>query len=188
MGGQSPGRIWIVATHNPDNGANKPAAGTAVDSEQYLPALHGFLVRRLQNADDAQDLAQETYLRFYQLASADTVLRPGAYLFRIAVNLIYEFRLKRGRDCVTFDSEMAESLAEGADGPFGGDPGEAVALEQQIDLIVGQIPRTYRKAFIMHKRGGLSCQEVAEALNLTRRSVEIYLARAIAYARNARWK
>jgi RNA polymerase sigma-70 factor (ECF subfamily) len=83
---------------------------------------------------------------------------------------------------------MAESLADNSEELSSADPGEQLALAQQIDRIVAQIPLTYRKAFIMHKRDGLSCQEIADALQLTKRSVEIYLARAIAYARNARWK
>lgn len=178
----------MAVRNNTVNEGFEAAGLNGADSEQYRAALHGYLLRRLHNAEDARDLAQETYLRFYQLSDTDAVRRPSAYLFRIAVNLVYEFRLKRGRDCVTYDSQIAEALADSAPELSSADPVDQLAVTEQIDRIVSRIPRTYRKAFIMHKRDGLSCQEIATALQLTRRSVEIYLARAIAFARNARWK
>jgi len=177
-----------VTAHNGDEeDTQESVALSGSDLEQYRPALHRFLTHRLRNAEDARDLAQETYLRFYQLANADAVRRPVGYLFRIAVNLVYEFQLKRRHDRVTYDSDGMETLAERVPGPVNADPSQQHMIQDQVNHILKQIPPTYRKVFIMHKRDGLSCQEIGQALNLTQRSVEIYLARAIAYARGARW-
>jgi RNA polymerase sigma factor (sigma-70 family) len=177
-----------VASHQADDeDALESVAFSGTDSEQYRPALHRFLTRRLQNAEDARDLAQETYLRFYQLPDMDAVRRPSGYLFRIAVNLVYEFRLKRSRERVAYDSDVAESLAENAPAPAATDPAQRLATRDELTRILAQIPATYRRVFILHKRDGYSCQEIAAALNLAPRSVEVYLARAIAFARNARW-
>src|SRR5687767_3031982 len=102
-----------MTAHNADeDDTPESVAFSGTDSEQYRPALHRFLTRRLQNAEDARDLAQEAYLRFYQLADTDAVRRPSGYLFRIAVNLVYEFRLKRRQSCVTHDSDALEKLAD----------------------------------------------------------------------------
>jgi len=176
-----------VTARNGDEEDALESAFSGTDSEQYRPALHRFLTHRLRNAEDARDLAQETYLRFYQLTDADAVRRPSGYLFRIAVNLVYEFQLKRKQDCVSFDSDAVETLADTVATPSSTDPSQQLMAANQVDHILRQIPATYRKVFIMHKRDGLSCQEIAQALNLTKRSVEVYLARAIAFARTARW-
>jgi len=178
--------VIIVSSHN-ENAFESVAAGHA-DSEQYRPALHRFLVSRLRNAEDARDLAQETYLRFYQRTCAGAIRRPGGYLFRIAANLIYEFRLRNHRDCVTYDSEMVDTLSERTVDPSGTDPIDQLALTQELMNIVASIPPTYRKVLVMHMRDGHSCLDIANALGLTQPSVRVYLARAIAYARNARWK
>jgi RNA polymerase sigma factor (sigma-70 family) len=177
----------VTSRDEDEEDALESVAFSGRDSEQYRPALHRFLTHRLRNAEDAHDLAQETYLRFYQVTDADAVRRPSGYLFRIAVNLVYEFQLKRNQDCVIFDSDAVETLADTLAAPPSTDPSQQLMAADQVDHILGQIPATYRKVFIMHKRDGLSCQEIAQALNLTKRSVEVYLARAIAFARNARW-
>jgi len=97
-------------------------------------------VRRLQNTADAQDLAQETYLRFYQLTNADAVVSQRV-LFRIAVNLVYEFRLRRARDRVTYDSEMVAALAEQTADPSNQDPSERLAVAEQVNRILASIHR-----------------------------------------------
>ncbi len=160
---------------------------TGSDTAQYRPALHRFLVRRLRNSQDAQDLAQETYLRFYQLGEGHAVRRPSGYLYRIAVNLVYEFRLRQSRDRVTYDSGLVESLGEQTADPTLADPGDRLATMEQVSRILASIPPAYRSVLIMHRRDGLSVREIAQQLNLSGRTVETYLARAIAHARNSRW-
>ena len=90
------------------------------DAQQYRSDLHRYLMRRLRSSEDARDLAQEAYLRYLQLPDHGAVRKPSGYLFRIAVNLIYEWRLRRDRSAVTYNSELADkcssSLADGAAG------------------------------------------------------------------------
>jgi RNA polymerase sigma factor (sigma-70 family) len=172
-------------SENEDSLESAPLGGH--DSAQYRPALHRFLVNRLQNAQDAQDLAQEAYLRFYQLGDSHKIERPSSYLYRIAVNLVYEFRLRQRRDRVTYDSEMIAALGERTADPTSADPGDRLAEAEQVNRLLSSIPVAYRKVLIMHRRDGLSTQDIAKTLNLSRRTVEAYLAKAIAFARNARW-
>ncbi len=155
-------------------------------SEHYWPVLHRFLLSRLRNTEDASDLAQETFLRYYSIPNAEAVSRPDNYLFRIAVNLLYEFRLRRDRDLrfVTFSSKFSETSLDAA---LDDDPAQALTVQQQIDHVLAQIPLAYRQVLVLHKRDGLSCKEIAARLNLSVRSVEKYVARALAHARNASW-
>ena len=182
-----------MASHNDENGQKadqapaKPLTSWSDgDSEQYRPVLHRFLLSRLKNAEDAADLVQETFLRYYALPNSAAVARPDNYLFRIAVNLIYEFRLRRDRErhFVTFDSELSNSSMSTLTQT---DPGESLDTHQQIEHVLSQIPAAYRQVLVLHKRDGLSCKEIARQLNLSVRSVEKYIARALAYARHASW-
>src|SRR5262245_14418283 len=79
---------------------------------EYPAALHKYLLRRLRHRQDAQDLAQEAYLRFLQLPSAAAVRNSAAYLFRIAFNLITERQLRQDRSVVSCDSELLEQHAD----------------------------------------------------------------------------
>src|SRR5688572_25206357 len=90
-------------------------AATRVAFEQYRGQLHRFLVGRLRSTQDAQDLAQDVYLRFLQIAQQETVREPQALLYRLASNLVYEFRLRERRGHVTFDSEILDGVVQTTD-------------------------------------------------------------------------
>jgi RNA polymerase sigma-70 factor (ECF subfamily) len=176
-----------MSNHPNDEETQEAAGWTHTASEQYRPVLHRFLLSRLRNQEDASDLAQETFLRYYALPNAEAVSRPDNYLFRIAVNLLYEFRMRRDRDrkVVTFSSRLSDTSI---DTLVAADPGEAASIHQQIEHVLAQIPPAYRQVLVLQKRDGLSCSEIAAQLNLSVRSVEKYLARALAHARNASWE
>ncbi len=159
-------------------------AGSAC--EQYHAELHRFLMRRLQSAQHAQDLAQEAYLRLLRVERAELVRQPRAYLYRIAVNLISEFRLRAQREPIVFDSDaLAQAAEHVADTPA--DEGDRAADAQQIELLLEQLPPLYRAIFVLRKRDGLSYPEIAQQLDISVHTVKKYLARAVAKCRSARW-
>lgn len=161
--------------------------GKPADTQQaeYPAALHSYLMRQLHNRHDAQDLAQEAYLRYLQLPSTGVVRNPAAYLFRIAFNLITEWRLRRDRSVVSCDSELLEQQADAAAQTAG--PVEQLLSRERLEKVLEQIPLTYRRVLLMSKCDGLSNEEIAQALNVTADTVTRYLGRALAFARRARW-
>lgn len=161
-----------------------------VATDEYRAILHRFLMKHLHDAEDALDLAQETYVRYYQLPDIEVVLKPRSYLFRVAQNVVYEFRLRRRREqeVLTIDSSVFDVEAGKAVDPANVDPSDELSNTQFLNRVLMQVPPGYRKVLVLHKRDGLSCAQIAQQLGLTRRSVEIYLARAISYARAAVWK
>jgi RNA polymerase sigma factor (sigma-70 family) len=150
-------------------------------------ALVRFILSRLRSAEDARDLAQETYLRFLQVPDAAVIRQPLRYLYRIALNLVYEFSLRRDRSIVTFDSQVADEQAARMPPESGAEPGQELATAEQLDRILNQIPPHYRRVLVMHKRDGLSYAQIAAETGLSKQSVQKYLARAIAAARMAKW-
>ena len=154
---------------------------------QYGKALHRYLMRRLSNQQNAQDLAQEAYLRLVRMENTDLVRAPQAYLFRIASNLVYEFRMRERRDVVTFDSRMVESAAERVSDPAAMEPGERINMERQLESVLAQLPPLYAAILVMKKRDGLSLQEIASTLDISIHTVKKYLFRAVAQARAADW-
>jgi len=173
-----------VAKHILKRPGQRTGAGSAC--EQYHAELHRFLMRRLKGSHHAQDLAQEAYLRLLRVERAELVRQPRAYLYRIAANLISEFRLRARREPVVFDSDAVAQAAEYvADTPP--DTGDRSDDAQQIELILEQLPPLYRAIFVLRKRDGLSYQEIARQLDISVHTVKKYLARAVAKCRSARW-
>jgi RNA polymerase sigma-70 factor (ECF subfamily) len=155
--------------------------------EQYHTGLQRFLMRRLRSSQNAQDLAQETYLRLLRMDSHEFVRKPQAYLYRIAANLVYEFKLQERNDPVSFDSVAFEQAAESAAEPLSGDTSETIGHAQQLECILGQLPPLYRAVFVLRKRDGMSYSEIAKTLEISVHTVKKYLARAVALCRCARW-
>jgi RNA polymerase sigma-19 factor, ECF subfamily len=156
-------------------------------SPHYQAALHRYLIRCLRNTEDARDLAQEAYLRFLQLPPEREIDEPHAYLFRIAVNLVYELRRRREHRLISYDSELAEARANVAVDGGATDPSEELVAAEQLSRLLRQIPEGYRRVLILHKRDGLTYEEIANQLQISKQSVQKYLARAIAYGRRAKW-
>ncbi len=166
--------------------AQQPSADSPVPQDhEDRAALIQFLLRRLRSAEDARDLAQEAYLRFLQVPDATLIHHPLRYLYRIALNLVYEFRLRRDRSIVTFDSRIVEERAERMPSDAGAE--QELTTTEQLDRILKQIPPHYRRVLVMHKRDGLSYAEIAAETGLSKQSVQKYLARAMAAARLAKW-
>jgi RNA polymerase sigma factor (sigma-70 family) len=169
----------------PKSSAADPGKLSETQTAEYPAALHAYLVRQLRNRHDAQDLAQEAYLRYLQLPSAGVVRNPAAYLFRIAFNLMTEWRLRQDRSVVSCDSELMEQHT-GAAAPAT-EPVELLMSQERLEKVLEQIPLTYRRVLLMSKCDGLSHEEIAQSLQVSPDTVVRYLGRALAFARRARW-
>ncbi len=166
------------------------SAPTAFRLEQYAEELYRFLLRRLRRRQEAEDLLQAVYVRFLQTPHNELVRQPRAYLYRIATNLVSEFGLRSRRDPVIYDSEAAAHTAEHATAEQAGEDalGDRLALEQQLQRVVMQLPRTYRTVLLLRAVEGLSFEEIAARCAITEQSARKYLVRAMALCRTANWE
>lgn len=146
--------------------------------------LVSYLLNRLSDRQEAQDLAQEAYLRLLRIDRNEIILQPRAYLYRIATNLVYEFRMKNNRGALgqAISNEEVDELVA-ADNP------ELVADRQaamrKINNILEQQPKLYRAILLMRKRDGMSHSEIAKKLNVSVHTVHKYMTRAVAACRNS---
>jgi RNA polymerase sigma-19 factor, ECF subfamily len=155
---------------------------------QHRKALQEYLMRRLSSAQNAQDLAQEAYLRLLSVEDAELVRQPHAYLFRIASNLVYEYRLRERNDVVTFNSQAVDHFAEQPQHVSLEDLGDRLNVERQLETALAQLPPLYRAILVMRKRDGLSYSEIAQALGISIHTVKKYLLRAVTQCRDLQWE
>ena len=153
---------------------NRDREAFAVLVDRHLDGIHAFNFRLTRNADDAADLAQETFLRVWTKA---TTWKPGrvkfgTWLHRIAHNLCIDLhRRKRPTDDVDVDT------LDGA-GPT---PEQAPANERlhtALDEALGSLPERQRTALLLCHRQNMSNREAAEVLEVSVDALESLLARA----------
>ena len=167
-----------------DEGANADALAS-VEPERHRSRVLQYLLRRLP-PEDAQDLAQEVFLRFLRLGRAEAVRDPQAYLITIASHVLSEFHLRQQRGNVTYDSALIEEHAEEL-----GDTG-MLSVEDELDFTrniaaidsaCAELPHYQRLALILKLRDDLSKEDIAQRLGLTVETVRTYLCKALAYCR-----
>ena len=178
--------LAMADPHQQDETA-RASQGAEAPSE-YRAALYHFLLSHVKNAQDADDLAQEVYVRY--LSNPGGVRNPRSYIFTIAANLVAEFRGRKSRELrfIEVDSALCDERAMQTADTTRREPAEELGTAELLNRILMQIPPAYRKVLILHKRDRMTAAQIAAALGLSKRSVEIYVARALTYARNALWK
>ena len=150
----------------------------AVWADEWHDELVKFLVRRTATPADAQDLAQEVYLRLLRVDRSDLVRQPRSYLLRIAANLLHEWRLK-ARQAKPHDGEIDEIEA-------GENPEQAAVAASRAARIGKELNRLappVRLALVLQIRDGLTYEQIATEMNVTPRMVKRYLLTAYAALR-----
>lgn len=148
---------------------------------EHRGRLYQYLRRRLANEADAQELAQEAYLRLLRVSRNELVKDPQAYLYRVARNLVYE---QNGRTlpaaCWADDAEL-EALE---------DPSHDVEVEVEqarqallLEKAVAELPPRHQAIVLLFCREGLSQREIAERVGLSKSMVQKCLANGIAHCR-----
>jgi RNA polymerase sigma factor (sigma-70 family) len=142
-------------------------------------ALHSYLRRRLRRPHDADDLVQDTYEQLLLADQQKLVANPKAYVYGIAVHVLSHFRARETRDLARFEltSEPAEAEAPRSH-PTQDEQAERLALRQQLDTALAQLPETHRDVFLCIKHEGLSYVETAQRMNLKVKAIERYFSEA----------
>ncbi len=148
---------------------------------RYLDRIHGYLLRLTGVAADAEDLAQETFLRVWRKAGS---FEPGrvkvsTWLHTIAHNLAIDSFRRRRETLLEHLPEAADELADPAR-QFDGK--ETTAL---LEAALAELPENQRAAVLLCQVQGFSNAEAAEVLGVGLRALESLLARARRRLRSA---
>ena len=156
-----------------------PSAPAGFTYEKHGSYLRRYLMRRLHNAQDARDLAQEVWSRLLRIENPERVLEPVAYVRRAAANVLIEFRMRQAREPVTFDSETAESMAENPVHTSPDDLVERLSTQRELQRVLSRLPQTQRQILLMRLCDGLSYREIGQQMNLTAGTAERYFFHAM---------
>jgi len=156
-------------------------AGASAIAEVYRrerPRLLRFLAHRGAR-DDAEDLAQQTFVRVLGKASAPVarILSLEGYLFRVARNLSVDSAKAASRQ-----SRANHVALEETELPA---PDMIAALEardmlNRLELIMRRMKPRTREIFLAHRIDGYTYGEIAARTGLSIKGVEKHMTRAIA--------
>ena len=150
--------------------------------DEYGSALEGYLYKRTRNHAIACELAQETYLRMWQVKDIDEILEPKSYMFTIARNLANNSP-RRDQTWDSFgpdDPKPEDGPADSRDFP------EEIADEEILTKIrkaFDKLRPEQRAAWYLKHAHGLTYEEIAQRLGVSKDTVKKYLQQVISLCR-----
>ncbi len=149
--------------------------------EAYYEELRRFVRRRTGSAVLADDVVQETWIRA-KATKAEMPNNARAYLYRIAGNLAVDhLRRVSAQEKTVVDAGATEQVAC----PFPA-PDVALASRQELAILteaIETLPRKCRTVFLLYRGHGLTMREIAERLDISEKTVEKHIARAMVHCR-----
>ena len=137
--------------------------------------LQSWLRRRLGCADDAADLAQDTFVRLLKSRQASPLREPRAYLSSIARGLMIDQYRRRELERAYLESV---ALLPRQDVPC--EESRILILDalERIDRMLDALKPRVRQAFLLAQLEGLGHGEIAAELGISVSTVKRHLAKA----------
>ena len=146
-------------------------------------ALLAFFRRRIRTKADAQDLAQEVYLRMLRVSDQERIRDPVLYLYTVANNLLKEHAVLDRRQATGIAIEEVAAHEELETPP---------ALDGELDLaqrvarlrvVLQEVRPKWQAAVELYFTHGLSYREIATRLGVSPQMVKKYVAQALLHCR-----
>jgi RNA polymerase sigma-70 factor (ECF subfamily) len=171
-------RILVELLKKGDEAAFK----TIVDTWQNM--VFNTALGIVQNAEDAEDIAQEVFVQVLQsVSSFKGESKFSTWLYRITVtkSLDHERRKKRKKRFAFVRSIFGEQNEVLVNPPDFHHPGVILDNKEDASVLfqaIAELPESQRIAFTLNKVEGLSYQEVSDVMKTTVSSVESLMHRA----------
>ena len=137
----------------------------------YAHARHvrNFLFYKGANATEADDLAQEAFLRLWRDCAKVPVEKAKSYLFTVAGNLFLDEK-KHEQVVLRFQRQAPTEEASNEENPHF--DLETKELQDRLEKAIAQLPENQRIVFLMNRMDKMKYAEIAAYLDLSVKAVE----------------
>lgn len=147
---------------------------------QY-PVLCGYARKYVEDIDQAEEIVQEMFFNFWQKKDKVEInISLEAYLFRsvrnACLNYLKHLKIREEYRLATND-EIRKKEQEVHDHVV------ALELQERIENVIDQLPPERKKIFKMSRYEELKYKEIAEKLNLSVKTVEVQMSKALKFLR-----
>ncbi|MBO4591633.1 MAG: RNA polymerase sigma factor [Eubacterium sp.] len=133
-----------------------------MDIELQYEKLLRYCLMKTKNRELAEDIVQETYLRFWQSHSYKETGKELAYLYTMARNLcIDEFRKNKPQTLEEYEEIPADDKSEP----------EHYIMQMDIENALENLPEDLREIIMLRYTNDMSVMDIAKITNLSRFAV-----------------
>ena len=151
--------------------------------QQHRSEILRMLAYRVSCPEAAQDIFQETFIRYTGYREKNTVDNPRAFIFRIAANLATDYLRSRARQSYQ-QPEPDDFIATLEDPALSVE--EVAISQQEFELLLkalAELPPKCREVFIMLRLKEYSYAQVEQELGISSTMILKYLNRALTHCR-----
>lgn len=143
---------------------------------KYWKQVYNAAYKRLNNAGQAQDIAQDIFVQLWIRGTASLIENLPAYLFVAARNGVFKYMEKEGKYAALPDA------VNNLESPAGGPDAKMLHAEflKAFDALVAALPAQQAIIFKLRFNEGLSSQEIADRLQISPKTVRNQIGKALA--------
>ncbi|NLH60978.1 MAG: RNA polymerase sigma factor [Ignavibacteriales bacterium] len=140
------------------------------------PIVFSFILKYTSNRESAEDLTQETFIRFW--ASRDKLdynSSPKGYLFKIARNLSLNYLVREKKPLkIPNEDDYLILLSQNRE-----DELRRVFFHDDCQKAINMLPERCRATFLLSRYGGFNYYEIAEIMDVSLQTVKNQMNKAI---------
>ena len=144
-----------------------------MDIEQQYDKLLCYCYMKLRDRTLAEDVTQETFIRFFESKDYHSIGKEMAYLYTIARNLCIDYFRKQ-------KEELIEDLpAKIQEMPDSSDKVESIVDQLSIEQALDHLTDDEREAVVLRFSGELSVEDIAKSMDISRFAVRRRISSAL---------
>ncbi len=159
-----------------------PQKGCELLFRLYYKPMCTHAVRFVYSKEIAEDLVADVFYTFWNTQAYTSVNRSfRAFLFRSVRNRAYNYLANEFKKSDSLDAveQLETSPSNGPESMM-----RYNELYQKVDELVAALPPQCRNAFILNRFEGKRAKEIAQEMQLSVRTVEVHIAKALAILRD----
>lgn len=148
----------------------------------YCGQVYNFCRLYINSSEEVKEVAQEVFVKLWETRS---FLKEDenfqGYLFIITRNLIFNQK-KKALNEEYYKMSVLSAFDYANIDPYSiEEEMQAAELKKHLDRLIGELPPKQQEIFILSRKKNKSYKEIALRMNISERTVEVHIARALRY-------
>jgi RNA polymerase sigma factor (sigma-70 family) len=165
---------------------NKESYNARQMDELTLPLVR-YLAKKVPISEDANDLAQEAFLRMFKFQQTEKLENASAFLFKTANNLLID-QIRRSRLHDNYLSAVRPpEQTQSSEANLAPSAERTISAREQLDKamhLIDSLPDKAKRAFLLNRSAGMSYAEIAVEMQVSKSMVEKYIIAALKVLRD----
>ena len=130
---------------------------------EFSGQIRGYLLKKVKQTDDAEDLLQETFIKIHsRLGDLKDENKLAPWIYQIVRNSLTDYYRKRNLETSEFQEETTV-----ADSGEQSDDIYSACISGCLKVFIDRLPEKYREPLVLSDIKGLKQKDIAEQMNLS---------------------